>query len=88
MKIPILPKSRLGKWAVGLSIAFIIFIWMKMGGINPLPTFFIAALGLAGFFSSITAVIKNKDKAIGALLPILVGLVIIMWIVGEIMYPH
>lgn len=88
MKIPILPKSRLGKWAVGLSIAFVVFIWMKIGGINPMPSFFIAALGLAGFFFSITAVIKNKDRAILILAPILVGLVIIMWIIGEIMYPH
>jgi hypothetical protein len=87
-KISLVPKSRLGIWAAGLSIAFIIFIWLKMQSVNPMSTFFIAALGLAGFFLSITAIIKNKDRAVLTLLPIPVGLIIIIWIIGEMMYPH
>jgi len=49
VEITFWPKKRLGKWSVGLSIAFVILILLKILSYNPMPTFSIAALGLAGF---------------------------------------
>jgi len=88
MKITLLPKNNLGKWSVGLSIAFIILIWLKIQFSIHVMTFAIAALGLAGFIVSIISIIKNKDRAVLSFLPILVGLIIILWIAAEIIFPH
>jgi hypothetical protein len=88
MKLSILPKTKLGIWADLLGILFIIFITLKIGGPGfPLPTFAIAVIGIAGFVIGIVSVVK-KERAILALLPILLGLLIIAWIVGELVYPH
>jgi hypothetical protein len=83
-----LPKTLLGKWAVGLSLAFIILMAIKIIAFLPLPTFFIATLGLAGFVVSIMAIFINKDRAILIFLGILVGVVIILWTVAEIISPY
>ncbi len=88
MRFTFLPKTTLGKWALGLSIAFIILIWWKIQGSMPIPTFAIAAIGLAGFTVVIIAIFRNKDKAILNLLPLLVGLVILLWIAAELLFPH
>jgi hypothetical protein len=88
MKLTFLPKSTPGKWAVGLSVAFIILIWMKILSSLPLPTFSIAALGLAGFVTSIVAIFKNRDKAILIFLSFIVGLIIMLWIIAEFIFPH
>jgi hypothetical protein len=88
MKIKFLPKSTLGKWAAGLGIAFIILIAVKILGSLPLPTFFIAALGLAGFVTGIVAIFKNRDRAILIFLSFVVGLIIILWIILEFIFPH
>jgi hypothetical protein len=88
MRFTFLPKTKLGKWALGLSIVFIILIWWKIQGSMPIPTFAIAAIGLAGFTVVIIAILRNKDKAILNLLPLLVGLVILFWIAAELMFPH
>ena len=86
----ILPKTTLGKWAVGLSIAFIVLIGMKIADYFhfPLPTPAIAALGLMGFILSLIAIFRNKDRAILIFLPVLVGLVIILWTTAEFIFPH
>ena len=86
----ILPKTTLGKWAVGLSIVFIVLIGMKITGYIhfPLPTFAIATLGIIGLIIGLLAVFRNKDRAILNFLPILVGVVILLWIAAEIIFPH
>lgn len=88
MKTTVAPKTNAGKWAIGLSLAFIILISFKMMGRMPLPTFGIAAIGLLGFLVGIYAVIKNKERSILTFIPILVGLVIIFWTAAELLFPH
>ena len=83
-----LPKTRSGKWALWLCVAFIILITVKIIGFLPLPTFAVAALGLAGFIMGIVAIFKNKDRAILTFLAILVGLVIMLWTALEFIFPH
>jgi membrane associated rhomboid family serine protease len=89
-QMKILPKTTLGKWAVGLSIAFIILIGMKIADYIhfPLPTFAIAALGIIGLIIGLLAVFRNKDRAILNFLPILVGVVILLWTAAETIFPH
>lgn len=88
MRFSFLPKTILGKLAVGLGVAFIILIWAKIQYRMPLPVFAIAAIGLIGFIISIAAIFKNKDRALLNILPLLVGLVILLWIAAELIFPH
>ena len=87
-KLVLLPKTRIGKWAVGLSIAFIVLIAVKIQGSLPMPTFAIAGLGLAGFIMAIIAILKKKDRAILNFMPIGFGIVILVWFAAELMFPH
>ncbi len=84
----LLPGTRASKWAVGLSVAFIVLITVKILAFLPLPTFAVAALGLAGFIMGIVAIFKNKDSAILTFVAILVGLVIMLWTILEFIFPH
>lgn len=88
MKITLTPKTPLGKWSLGLSIGFIVLIWLKIQFSIHVMTFAIAALGLGGFFTTIEAFVRYKDISVLGLLPVLVGLIIILWIAAEISYPH
>lgn len=88
MKTTFVPETNSGKWALGISIAFIVLITLKIMGSMPLPTFGIAAIGLVGFLVGVFAIIKNKDRSILTFIPILVGLVIILWTAGELLFPH
>lgn len=88
MKTTFAPKTSTGKWALGLSLAFIVLITLKIMGSMPLPTFGIAAIGLIGFIVGVLAIIKNKERSILTFIPILVGLVILLWTAAELLYPH
>lgn len=88
MKFTVLPKTGTGKWALGLSITFIIIMGIKIALFFPLPTPAIAVLGLAGFIISLIALTKSRDRFILAFIPLLVGLVIILWTAAELIFPH
>jgi hypothetical protein len=86
----ILPKTKLGKWAAGLSIAFIFLIGMKIANYFhfPLPTPAIAVLGIIGLIIGLLAVFRNKDRAILSYLPLVIGVIILLWAAAEIIFPH
>lgn len=88
MKFAFSPKTTLGKWSVGLSIVVIILIWAKIQYSIPVPAFAIAVFEVTGFIMSLVAIFKNKDRSLLNLLPLLVGLLIILWIACELIFPH
>ena len=93
MKMQFWSKTTAGKWAAGLTLAFIVLMALKMIGLGatirlPLPTPVLALLGVIGFVMGLIAVIKYKDRAILTLLSIPVGLLIIFWTIAEIAFPH
>ena len=93
MKMQFWSKTTTGKWAAGLTLAFIVLMAIKMVGLGaairlPLPTPALALMGLVGFIMGLIAIIKYKDRALLTLLSIPVGLVIILWAIAEIAFPH
>ncbi len=103
MKISILPKTAPGKWSVWLAISFIVLFALvsilgatgQEGG----PTFFsnlylaipgLLALvtGLAAFLIGIFSIIFLKERAILVFVAAGVGLLIIVFIVGDIFAPE
>lgn len=93
MKIQLWSQTTAGKWASVLTLLFIVFMAMKLltlgfSIIIPLPTPFIALLGVIGFIMGIVSIIKNKDKSLFVMLSIIIGLLLIFWIAAEIAFPH
>ena len=103
MKIYLKPKSRWGKWSVGLLVFFFLFLgvfflfvsWGERGG----DTFFsnlkltspmlLAGLsGVGAFLTGIVALFKNKDFALLVMLATFIGAFVIFWIGAEILFPH
>ena len=93
MKMQFWSKTTTGKWAAGLTMAFIVLMAIKMTAIGatirlPLPTPVLALLGVIGFIMGLIAIIKYKDRALLTLLSIPVGIIIIAWTLAEIAFPH
>ncbi|MFY9903126.1 MAG: hypothetical protein WAK52_11050 [Trichococcus sp.] len=93
MKMQLWSKTTTGKWAAGLTLAFVVLMAIKMTALGavirlPLPTPVLALLGVVGFIMGLIAIIKYKDRAILTFLSIPVGLVIILWTLAEIAFPH
>lgn len=93
MKIQFWSKTKAGKYAANFTLLFIVLMFLKFFALGnsvriPLPTPFIAGLGVIGFIMGIVSVVKNKDRSLLTILSIIIGLLIIFWVAGEIAYPH
>ena len=93
MVIQLWPKTTAGKWAAILTLLFIVSMSIKLSALAmlirlPLPTPFLAVIGVAGFVMGVISTVKNKDRALLTLLSIPVGLLIIIWTAAEIAFPH
>ena len=87
------PKKPMGKWSTVLGLVFIVVALLKFSFIKirvpvPVPTPGVALIGIAAFIVSVISLVKDKERSILLILPVLVGLVIILWTIGEIAYPH
>lgn len=93
MRIQLWSKTTAGKWAASLTLLFIVLMSLKLLTLGiliriPLPTPFIAGLGVIGFIMGIVSFVKNKDRSLLTLLSIPIGLLIIFWVAAEIAFPH
>jgi hypothetical protein len=93
MKLKFWSRITTGKWASILTLLFIGLMFIKITtlGISvrlPIPSPFIAVLGVLGFIMGLIAIIKYKDRSIMVILTIPFGLLIIFWILAEITFPH
>lgn len=93
MKMQLYSKTTAGKWAAILTLLFIALMAIKLSALAmlirlPLPTPFLAIIGVIGFLLGIISIVKNKDRALLTLLSIPVGLLIIFWTAAEIAVPH
>jgi uncharacterized membrane protein YidH (DUF202 family) len=102
-KRPILawPQTRLGWWAVGLTVAFLALFTLNFIVIVPaevfapwrqtiLPVFGISMLlmGLAGGVVALLAVILRRERALPLWFCLLFGLLIVVFLLGEFLIPH
>lgn len=103
MKITFLAKTKLGKWSIGLIIAFLAFIGIfllfialgERGG----QTFFSnlklalsglssAASAIASFIVGLISIIKSKERSVLVFISSLIGFLILLWVLAEILFPH
>lgn len=99
-----MPKTFLGKWAVGLVILFFLLLATGMfvvsvlgqtGGEtifdNPvisIPMLGAGATAIIAFFTGITSIIKDKERAIIVYLATAIVFFVLIFVLGEILYPH
>ena len=89
MKIQVISKTKAGKSAAFLTLLFIVLIILKFFTYSiPLPTPVIAGLGVIGFILGTISMIKSKDRSLLTLLSVILGLLVVLWIAAEILFPH
>ncbi|MDO8424554.1 MAG: hypothetical protein Q7S70_01280 [bacterium] len=97
------PKTVLGKWSLGLSIAFfsLFLLFQRLvasgqrGGetfsdnlMLSIPISLAGLCGIASFFVGIIGIIKQKERNILVFASTLLGLFILVFVLGEILVPH
>ena len=103
MTIQILPKSKLGHWSLWLSLLFFVFLglFFLLAPFAPSsgPEFFdtpllafallLAAIGaIASLLISLISVFKNRERSLLLAFPILIGIFVIYFLLGEFVSPH
>ena len=98
MRISVLPKTSLGKWSVGMAVVFILLsvlsgVLVGLGGVGPGPIgpMVGAAFGISGIAALVTgliSILKSKERSILVFLAVAVGLFVLVFFLGEFLYPH
>ncbi len=103
MRVSILPKTPLGKWSTGLIIAFIVFIVVfqllvvsgQRGGktfssnlVLTIPILLAGTSGVFAFLTGLIGVIRNRERSILVFLAMLIGLFVLFFCLGEVIFPH
>jgi hypothetical protein len=98
----LIPKTTLGKFAVGFLIGlialFVIFIVLLATGqpggdtfeFTPvlIPGILAVLSGVLAFILGLIAIIKNKERSIFVFAAIGVGFMLLVFVVGEFLGPH
>ena len=106
----LIPKTKLGKWSIGLIIAMPILYSIGMSFTDSLyksvpagetiPKDIIArpalaltmlsgmTVGILAFIAGLIAIIKKKERAILVYISIFTGALHILFLIGEILFPH
>ena len=80
------PYTKLGWWAVGLAVAGVIGIlaWSIIPGGACLGFL----CGLAGGIIGLMAIIREHERSLLVWLTILPGIFVILFLLGEFLFPH
>ena len=103
IRITFLPETRFGKWSVGLMVAFYVLLLMirilatsgQQGGetffdnpILAIPALLMGISGVFAFFTGIVAILKNKERFFLVYITTTIGLLVLIFWLGEILSPH
>ena len=92
----ILPQTRLGRIAIYLFIAFLVLstslslIVGVIGG-SPLLALFMIPLGVAalgGGIAALVSIFRRGERGALVFIPLIVGLVALLFVAGEVVVPH
>jgi len=93
----------LGKWSVRLIVAFAVFLASfgilvasgQRGGdtffSNPIltiPGLLAATSGIAAFITGLISIVRRKERSISVYLAVTLGLIVLVFVLGEIIFPH
>jgi hypothetical protein len=86
-RFAVLPHTRPGKWAVGLTVAAVVLMagWRLMGPVGALPAL---ACGLAGGVVALIAIFRNGERAATVFAALVPFLNTIVFVLAEFLIGH
>ena len=93
----------MGKWSIGLIIAFFLFFavfWIfialgQRGGDTyfsnlalAMPSLLSGVSGVFAFLTGLIGVIRNRERSILVFLAMLIGLFVLLFCLAEVIFPH
>lgn len=86
-RFPILPTTRLGRWAVRLAVATVVlnFSWRLMGPLGGAPAL---AAGLVGGSIALIAVLRRGERALTVFAAILPLVLVLAFVLAELLLGH
>jgi hypothetical protein len=103
MRVHFKPTTDLGKRSAWLIVAFAVLLGAfyilvasgQRGGdtffSNPIltvPMLLAAASGIAAFITGLISIIKKKERSVAVYLAVTFGLFVILFALGELIFPH
>ena len=81
------PRTRLGKWAVGLAAASVVLLlgWSLMGRLGGVPGL---AFGLAGGVVALVAIFRRGERALTVFTAFLPFLNVVVFLLAELLIGH
>ena len=103
MRINLKPKSTMGKWSTGLIIAlllfFAVFVILVASGQRGGDTFFsnlaltipmllAGVSGVSALVTGIIGIVKSRERSVLVFLATAIGLFVLVFSLGEFLFPH
>jgi len=103
MKITLIPQTRLGNWSVvllGASVLLFLFSLLlvalgQQGGdtffsnlLLTIPMLLAGISGVAAFATGFIGMIRDKERSIFVFFITVIGFIIVVFGLGEILFPH
>jgi hypothetical protein len=85
------PSHQLGWWGLGLTLAFVALFALKVANLPvpmPVPSFVIFGVGLVGLALNLLAFLRGDRSWVLLVFGGLIGAFILVWIFGELAFPH
>lgn len=110
MKVNLIPKTKLGKWSLGLIAAMPTLLFIGTSFTNSLyksvpagstiledivvrPALALTMLvgmvaGISAFIAGLIAMIRQKERALLVYVATSIGMLLILFLIGEVLFPH
>lgn len=98
-----MPRTKAGKWSVGLIAAFFLFLISfqllvasgQRGGatffsnlVLAVPVLLAGACAVSAFFTGLIGIIRSKERSMLVFLVTAIGLFVLLFVLGEFLFPH
>jgi hypothetical protein len=95
----LLPGTSPGRWSIGLLVAGLAFFLLttisvaagQSGGANPLILLPMGAAGVSTLLGGATAalaIIRRGERAVVVFAPLIIGVLVALFLIGEFTTPH
>ena len=103
MRVHFKPKTKLGRCSAWLIVAFAVFFGSlqaliasgQRGGdtffsnlVLAIPGLLSASSGIAAFVTGLISIIKKKERAVAIYFAVGFGLITLIFVLGELIFPH